>query len=46
MRWHPGALADPPSGSENAAALLTLRECMHHLGFARLMIDVAPASAR
>jgi exopolyphosphatase/pppGpp-phosphohydrolase len=30
---HPGALAGLPTGREAAAALLILRECMHHLGF-------------
>jgi hypothetical protein len=43
---HPGALADSPLSSEAAAALLILRECMHHLGFARLMLDKAPPGAQ
>jgi exopolyphosphatase/pppGpp-phosphohydrolase len=43
---HPRALADGPASSEVAAALLILRECMHHLGFARLMIDETPAGAQ
>lgn len=30
---HPRALAGLPSGREAAAALLILRECMHHLGY-------------
>lgn len=30
---HPGALAGGPSGRDAAAALLILRECMHHLGY-------------
>ena len=42
---HPGGLADGPLGSEGAAALLILRECMHHLGFTRLMIDELPQGA-
>ena len=42
---HPGVLANLPLGPEAAAALLILRECMHHLGFARLMIAQAPADA-
>lgn len=29
----PGALADQPPGGDAAAALLVLRECMHHLGY-------------
>lgn len=32
----PGALAGLPSGREAAAALLILRECMHHLGYAAI----------
>jgi len=43
---HPGALADGPLSPGAAAALLILRECMHHLGFARLMIGEAPAGAQ
>jgi hypothetical protein len=43
---NPGALFDGPPGSEVAAALLILRECMHHLGYARVVIDAAPAGAR
>lgn len=42
---HPGALADGPLSPEVAAALLILRECMHHLGFAHVMIDPAPEGA-
>ena len=30
---HPGALAGLPLGRAAAAALLILRECMHHLGY-------------
>lgn len=30
---HPAALAGLPAGRNAAAALLILRECMHHLGF-------------
>ena len=30
---HPTALAGLPTGRDAAAALLILRECMHHLGF-------------
>ena len=30
---HPGALAGLPTGRDAAAALLILRECMHHLGY-------------
>ena len=30
---HPRALADLPRGRDAAAALLILRECMHHLGY-------------
>jgi hypothetical protein len=30
---HPGACVGLPSGGESAAALVILRECMHHLGF-------------
>jgi len=40
---HPGALATMPLGPEAAAALVILRECMHHLGYARLLIPQAPA---
>jgi len=40
---HPGALATMPLGPEAAAALVILRECMHHLGYARLLIPRAPA---
>lgn len=29
----PVALSELPAGQEIAAALLVLRECMHHLGF-------------
>jgi len=36
---HPSTLADLPMGRESAAALLILRECMHHLGFAGLVIE-------
>lgn len=43
---HPGALATMPLGPEAAAALVILRECMHHLGFARLMIAQAPSGAQ
>lgn len=32
----PSALAGLPSGRESAAALLILRECMHHLGYAAI----------
>ena len=35
---HPASLADLPMGRESAAALLILRECMHHLGFGRVVI--------
>ncbi len=40
---HPAALADLPPGGDAAAALLILRECMHHLGFegVRRTADVA-----
>lgn len=31
---HPGLLDSLPSGGRVAAALLVLRECVHHLGFA------------
>ena len=34
---HPGALAGLPSGRDAAAALLILRECMHHLGYASIV---------
>lgn len=30
---HPAALGDLPTGRAAAAALLIVRECMHHLGF-------------
>jgi len=43
---YPGALANMPLGPQAAAALLILRECMHHLGFARLMIAQAPSGAQ
>jgi hypothetical protein len=38
---HLGAFADARVDSEAAAALLILRECMHHLGFARLTTSQA-----
>lgn len=37
----PAAAAELPQSREEAAALLILRECMHHLGFDR--VDAAPA---
>jgi len=43
---HPGALANLPLDPEVAAALLILRECMHHLGFAGLVIAQAPSGAQ
>ncbi len=33
----PAARADTPQRAEAAASLVILRECMHHLGYARLM---------
>jgi exopolyphosphatase/pppGpp-phosphohydrolase len=43
---HPGALATMPIGPEAAAALVILRECMHHLGYARLLIPQTSTDAR
>ena len=40
---HPGALATMPIGPESAAALVILRECMHHLGYARLLSSLTSA---
>jgi len=42
---HPGALATMPIGPEAAAALVILRECMHHLGYARLLIPQTSTDA-
>ena len=42
---HPGALVTMPLGPEAAAALVILRECMHHLGYARLLIAQTDAQA-
>lgn len=38
---NPGALGDLPSGGPACAALLLLRECMHHLGFDAVRIATA-----
>jgi exopolyphosphatase/pppGpp-phosphohydrolase len=35
---NPGALGDLPTGRQACAALLVLRECMHHLGFEAVRI--------
>jgi hypothetical protein len=37
----PGALGDIPAGAETAAALLILRECMHHLGYEAVRVHQA-----
>ena len=42
---HPGALATMPIGPEATAALVILRECMHHLGYARLLIPQTSTDA-
>jgi len=42
---HPGALATMPLGPEAGAALVILRECMHHLGYARLLIPLTSTDA-
>jgi hypothetical protein len=34
-----------PIGPEAAAALVILRECMHHLGYARLLIPQTSTDA-
>lgn len=39
---HPGALQGLPAGREAAAALLVLREFMHHLGYASI-VAIEPA---
>lgn len=39
---HPGALQGLPAGCEAAAALLVLREFMHHLGYASI-VAIEPA---
>ncbi len=38
---HPGASAEIPAGGQAAAALLILRECMHHLGYVAVRIAQA-----
>lgn len=38
---HPGARGDIPAGAETAAALLVLRECMHHLGYEAVRVHQA-----
>lgn len=37
----PVAVAELPNGGAIAAALLILRECMHHLGFERVVVRLA-----
>ena len=37
----PSALADMPIGGRTAAALLILRECMHHLGYGSVRFALA-----
>lgn len=40
---NPGALGNLPAGNRACAALLLLRECMHHLGYAA--VRVTPGTA-
>lgn len=36
---HPGALGDLPANGRASAALLVLRECMHHLGYEAVYVS-------
>lgn len=37
---NPGAMGDLPAGGQAAAALLILRECMHHLGYEGVQVEM------
>jgi exopolyphosphatase/pppGpp-phosphohydrolase len=43
---HPSALAGLANDGEAAAALVILRECMHHLGFDAVQTSADPAAER